>query len=93
MFATEVPIVVDHMTGCRVHVLRWCEWSVLAFAMTFMVESIDSRIWWRPAILGATQGLATACALLSPFVSTFPTVWWSVMVTAILLFSILFLRF
>ena len=33
-----VPVVIDHMTGMRVFLLRWCEWAPLAFVMTFMTE-------------------------------------------------------
>jgi hypothetical protein len=92
MFATEVPIVVDHMTGCRVHVLRWCEWTVTAFTMTFMVEAIDSQSSWIPATLAATQGLSTAGGLIFPFVSTSPAAWWSVIIVSFLLFIALFQR-
>jgi hypothetical protein len=92
MFATEVPIVVDHMTGCRVHVLRWCEWTVLAFTMTYMVESVESRDLWRPVTIAATQGLSAACGLIFPFVSTTPTAWWIAMAASFLLYFALFPR-
>ena len=39
----KVPVLVDPFTGCRVHLLRWCEWSVLVFVMTFMTEVSDQR--------------------------------------------------
>ena len=39
----KVPVVVDPITGCRVHLVRWCEWTVLAFVMTFMTEVTDER--------------------------------------------------
>ena len=40
-FAPHVPILVDPVTGGRVHLLRWCEWAPLAFVMTFLVEGSD----------------------------------------------------
>ena len=38
-----LPIVRDPFTGCRIHLVRWCEWSVLAFVMTFLIEVADER--------------------------------------------------
>ena len=92
-FLTDVPIIVDHITGCRVHVLRWCEWAVLAFVITFMVEAIDSRNAYGVFTLASKQGLSTSCGLIFPFVSKSVTVWWTVMAVSFLLFFTLFQRY
>eukprot|EP00588_Corethron_pennatum_P003492 CAMPEP_0194295458 /NCGR_PEP_ID=MMETSP0169-20130528/53499_1 /TAXON_ID=218684 /ORGANISM="Corethron pennatum, Strain L29A3" /LENGTH=264 /DNA_ID=CAMNT_0039044621 /DNA_START=35 /DNA_END=826 /DNA_ORIENTATION=+ len=36
-----VPMRTDPVLGTRVHLLRWCEWTPLGFAMTFMTEGVD----------------------------------------------------
>ena len=44
MMATmNVPVLLDPVTGCRVHVLRAAEWAVCAFVMIFVVEAVDAR--------------------------------------------------
>jgi hypothetical protein len=40
-FGDKPPILVDSVTGARVHLLRWAEWSPAAFLMTFLVEGAD----------------------------------------------------
>ena len=40
-FSDSPPIMVDPFTGARVHMYRWCEWTCLAFCMTFLVEGCD----------------------------------------------------
>ena len=35
--------------------LRWAEWCVLSFTMTFLVESIDSRELRAPLLSAASQ--------------------------------------
>ena len=42
----KVPILWDPVTRCRVHLLRWCEWTVLSFVMTFMTETADRSSPW-----------------------------------------------
>ena len=42
----KVPTLIDPVTLCRVHLLRWCEWAVLAFVMTFMTEVADRSSPW-----------------------------------------------
>ena len=46
--------------------LRWAEWCVLAFTMTFLVESIDSRDLRSPLMSAASQSVSTFCGLLLP---------------------------
>lgn len=40
-FTENAPVIVDPFTGARVHMYRWCEWTCLAFCMTFLVEGCD----------------------------------------------------
>ena len=35
------PILLDPITGSRVHLFRWAEWAPLTFASTFLVEACD----------------------------------------------------
>lgn len=34
----SAPVIIDPVTGARVSLLRWAEWTPLSFAMTFLVE-------------------------------------------------------
>ena len=34
-----VPVLLNPLTKTRVYLLRWCEWTPLAFVMTFLTES------------------------------------------------------
>ena len=36
------PVVVDPITGARVHMVRWSEWFPLGFLLTFLSEEIES---------------------------------------------------
>mmetsp|Transcript_42236 Transcript_42236/g.95511 ORF Transcript_42236/g.95511 Transcript_42236/m.95511 type:complete len:964 (-) Transcript_42236:192-3083(-) len=92
MYFFKVPIVVDQITGCRVHLLRCCEWTVLAFLMTFVVESIDTRDSSLPFWMAATQCLSTAGLLVLPFIST-RLVWATTMAFSFFLFSAILIRF
>ena len=65
------PVVIDPMTSSRVHLLRWCEWTPLAFTLTFMTEAADVPDpvhGLKIAYLNAfCMGLSTFCGLISPF--------------------------
>lgn len=41
VFGNKPPIMIDAVTGGRVHLLRWAEWAPAAFVMTFLVEGAD----------------------------------------------------
>ena len=43
IYIFPTPFIADPMTGRPNSMMRWAEWTVLAGAMTFIVESIDSR--------------------------------------------------
>ena len=40
MATVAVPVMIDPVFGTRVHLLRWCEWTPLAFLMTFLTEGV-----------------------------------------------------
>ena len=67
------PITKDPITGCKVHLLRWCEWIPLAFLMTFMTEVVgmeNARKNISSAYkLALTQGLSTVFGILFPLCS------------------------
>ena len=41
-FMRETPFVLDMVTGRNNSMLRWAEWVVLAFTITFIVEAVDT---------------------------------------------------
>ncbi len=91
----ELPILIDPITHCRVHMVRWCEWSTLAFTMTFMSDIIDGHDG-KPKIVdsilvGVSQSLSTICGLLFPIM---PGVYsWSLLMTiSCVLFVVLYFR-
>ena len=38
LFTAKVPVFIDPVMGTRVFMLRWAEWTSLAFIMTFLTE-------------------------------------------------------
>lgn len=38
-----VPVLVDPVTGCRVHLWRLVEWTVLAYGMTIVTEIVSAQ--------------------------------------------------
>lgn len=88
------PIVIDPVTGIRSHLVRWAEWTSLAFLMTFLTESIDLPLTGRPTIAwahGIAIGLSTSCGGLSAFCRTW-TEWLAVITVSWILFCSLFIR-
>ena len=93
------PVMIDPVTGMRVHLLRWCEWTPLAFYMTFMTIGTDVpekegpdgiRENLRFAYMHATaQGLSTFCGLLFPFCSNV-RIWGFFMVASCFLYLLIF---
>ena len=93
MFFIEVPIVFDQVTGGRVHLLRWCEWAVLAYLMTYMGEAIDSRSTRVPNSVAGAQAASTFCGLIFPFVSVRPVVWMGTMLFSLATYTTIFPRY
>ncbi|KAG7345395.1 hypothetical protein IV203_032926 [Nitzschia inconspicua] len=44
MIFFPTPVVVEPATGIRTHLVRWCEWTVVGFLMTFLTESVDMSL-------------------------------------------------
>lgn len=71
MLATiKVPVLRDPVTGCKVLMLRWSEWTVCAFAMTFMVQILDAKSQREALPLALSQGLSASCGLIFPLTSS-----------------------
>jgi hypothetical protein len=83
-----VPMLLDPMTGCLVHMLRWCEWTVLAFVMTFIVYVADKNKAWTAVALAASQSASTFCGYLLPLCAG-PTSWIVVMAFSFAFFAVL----
>ena len=73
MLIFPTPVVSDPIAGgVRSHLLRWAEWTALAFLMTFLTESIDlpleeehnTRLAW---IHGINIALSTVAGGVLPF--------------------------
>ena len=55
------PVLVDEISGLRVHLIRWVEWITLTFLMTFLTDNIDAPL--RPDSSKPKYGLAICLAL------------------------------
>ena len=73
MLIFPTPVIIDSIAGgARSHLLRWAEWTSLAFLMTFLTESIDlpleeehsTRTSWGHGIVVA---LSTVAGGVLPF--------------------------
>lgn len=83
------PVLVDNVTGVRVHMTRWAEWTALAFLMTFMTEAIDlpnykkggpAHVWKHSLSIA----LSTVCGVMLPFCQSMYSF------VAVVMFSLLF---
>ena len=95
MVFLPTPVIIDPVTGIRSHLVRWSEWTPLAFLMTFMTESIDlppdgsgNRIAW---LHGAAIALSTGCGAIMAMCQTW-TQWLVVFTISWVLFCSLFIR-
>lgn len=66
------PVIVDPNTGLRFHLVRWAEWTALAFLMTFLTESIDLPLEGNNTtttswLVATTLAVSTFCGVLLPF--------------------------
>lgn len=85
------PFYTDAITQRPNSITRWCEWSVLAFMMTFIVEAIDSTNLRTPLTTALTQSVSTFCGLLLPFCEDGAT-WACLCVVSFVLFFYIFVR-
>mmetsp|Transcript_27517 Transcript_27517/g.98207 ORF Transcript_27517/g.98207 Transcript_27517/m.98207 type:complete len:726 (+) Transcript_27517:481-2658(+) len=90
-YLVPVPVVWDPITHCRVHMLRWCEWTVLSFVMTFMTEVGDRSNPWSAVRLAAMGALSTSCGFLLPLARG-PREWGALMTLSCVLYVALFPR-
>lgn len=96
MLFLPTPVLIDPVTGLRCHLVRWVEWIVLAFLMTFLTESMDipldkkkdTSIAW---IHGIAIGVSTSGGILFPLCRTWAS-WLTVLATSWTLFCSLFIR-
>ena len=69
------PVIMDEITGIETYPLRWVEWIVLAFSLTFITESLDARHYAPPFGMACLTGTGCCAGLLLPFCSNYPIVW------------------
>ena len=95
MVFAVTPVFIDPVTGGRVHMLRWCEWTPLAFTMTFLTEGADvPEPEWGLTIAyinALCMGLSTICGWLFPLCPGWRS-WTILMVISCLLYLFLFPR-
>lgn len=97
LFSMDTPFILDPVTGRPNCMLRWVEWTVLAFTMTFLVEAIDATDARQPMLTGGSQGLSTFCGLLMPLCPAalpgrVPSLWCCAFVSSFALFFVIFWR-
>lgn len=73
---SPLPVLVDPFTGVRMHQSRYAEWTVLAFTMTYLVETYDSKTAAAPLMIAARSAGGVAIAgLIIPNLSGYPILW------------------
>jgi len=93
IFASGIPVPVlrDPFFGNRVFIYRWCEWTPLAFYMTFLTSGVDADNSIRESyLLGLSQGLSTLMGLFLPYCSNTNWQWGSVMTICCILYGFMF---
>jgi hypothetical protein len=88
----RTPILVDTITGTSEYMVRWCEWTTLAFLMTFAVEAVSSRDVREPLTLAVVMGASAGCGLVFPF-CTSPNSWGLWMMISFATYFALFPRY
>jgi len=96
LIVLPTPVLVDPITGRRVHLVRWAEWTPLSFLMTFLTEGIDMpnhdyndmKLAWAHALAIA---LSTSAGLIFPFCHSV-AIWMTVFVLSCVLFGSLYIR-
>ncbi|CAJ1926640.1 unnamed protein product [Cylindrotheca closterium] len=85
------PVMVDPVLGTRVFLARWCEWTCLSFALTFIVCGVDPNSGVKTGyVIGASQSLSTFCGLIFPFCKSLET-WLVWMTISCILFTVIFI--
>lgn len=87
------PVLVDEYSGLRFHLVRWAEWTALAFIMTFLTCNLDATgkgeeekvNFVYPTLLA----LSTLCGMIFPLCRD-ATTWWLNMTIAWVLFNAIY---
>lgn len=88
MSFVPTPVMVDPITGLRVHMVRWAEWVPLAFLMTFLTNNIDAPLRSPSSVTiryPVAMALSTLAGLLFPFCYNWYA-WLAVMILSWVLF-------
>ncbi|KAL3906159.1 MAG: hypothetical protein SGPRY_010656 [Prymnesium sp.] len=84
------PTRADPMTGRMHYMLRWVEWIVLSFTMTFSTESAAAADYKSALCTALTQSLSTFCGLVLLFCT--PGWWFIVTIFSFACFGHLYAR-
>lgn len=88
-------VVLDPVSGSRVFLIRWCEWTPLSGFMTLLAESADlpnaPKAWRGPIIFALCQSLSTICGIFFPYCRN-TIEWVIVMIISCVLFLAIFPR-
>jgi len=95
MMLFPTPVLVDQVTGTRVHLVRWVEWTVLSFLMTFLTEGIDLPNHKQGEKLAWNHGIAIALSTVAGII--FPLCpdmyWWMLtFIISCILFCSIYIR-
>ena len=97
ILCVPTPFAVDSVTGRSNCMMRWVEWVVLSFVMTYLVDAIDGTSPTKAFATAASQSLSTLCGLLLPLCALLPQcarshAWAGLLVVSFVLFFIIFVR-
>ena len=90
LLAMDTPFVVDPMTGRPNCMLRWVEWTVLSFTMTFIVEAVNATSVRLPLLSAGSQSLSTFLGMLLPLCPL--ALWKSALALSFALYFVIFWR-
>lgn len=90
----KTPVIYDEISGLHFHLVRWAEWTPLAFLISFLAINIDApfkgkvptKVDWA---FPTTMALSTSAGLIFPFCKTVTT-WWTVVFFSWALFFALY---
>jgi len=85
------PVAADYITGRAYPMLRWAEWVVLSFTMTFIVEAVDATDLAQPLLAAGSQSLSSLCGLLLPWMWSAAS-WAAMLAVSFALFLVIFWR-
>ncbi|GAX18322.1 hypothetical protein FisN_23Hu216 [Fistulifera solaris] len=87
------PVLIDEYSGLRFHMVRWAEWTALAFIMTFLTCNLQAAVQQGEGkvnfVYPTLLALSTFCGMLFPLCRD-ATSWWIVMTVAWLCFNAIY---